>query len=718
MASLFLSILLTSTLQSITANAQRIDKCPTEPKRVTAADGAIYDICSGTDYRGPSAEILPNIGSSTLCLDRCAVTTGCTQAVYHGARQTCHLKGNPQQLEWWVDPVFDTIQQIQGVQQGSVITTCPFEEEITTTSDGSQFAICPGTDYEAYSYDVIQNVQDADDCLNRCATSSGCSRAVYDNQWKVCHVKGTRTDLRWTINRQFNTIRQIAKAKPVPIAPTDKIKVGQWSDLIKLPVIPVAAYVVPEGPTANRLLFFSAYGNDSFGNDYGYTQFAELNYATGAVSHREISNTQHDMFCPGISMLQDGRIVITGGSSAAVVSIYDPKTNGFSRASNMKIPRGYQSSATLSDGRVFTIGGSFTGGLGGKVGEVFAPSTNTWTLLPQTDVAPMLTKDQEGIWREDNHAWLFGWSGGSVFQAGPSKTMNWYGTSGTGRTVAAGTRDTVDAMCAVNVLYDAAQGKILSAGGSQDYTNSPAFTSAHITTITKPFVPATVEKVPDMAFPRGYANAVVLPDGTTLVTGGMRRSMVFSDYNAVLTPELFDPKTKTWRSMAEEGVPRNYHSVSLLLADGRVFSGGGGLCAVGRGDSDRHCDRSVDHADGQIFSPPYLFKADGSDAVRPKIVSVAATGSPQGEKTRVGGTLNINMGDQAEYTFSLVRMGSVTHSVNSDQRRLPITGTRISTRWTVRLPTDSGILLPGFWYLFAINKDGVPSVARTLQITL
>ncbi|TKX24689.1 galactose oxidase-like protein 2 [Elsinoe australis] len=697
--------------------AQRIDNCPTEAQRVTAADGAIYTVCPGTDYRGPSAEVLPNIGSSSLCLDRCATTTGCTQAVYYAAYQTCHLKGDAQQLEWWVDPVFDTIQLVQQNQQGSVITACPFQENIVTTDDGSQFAICPGTDYENWSYDILQNIPTANDCLARCANAYTCQKAVYDTTNKVCHVKGAPDTVRWTINRQYETVRQIAKAKPEPVAPTARKDIGMWSDLIKLPIIPVAAYVVPEGPTASRLLFFSAYGATSFGNDEGFTQFAELNYATGAVSQREVANTHHDMFCPGISMLQDGRIVITGGSSAAVVSIYDPKTNAFTRASDMQLPRGYQSSTTLSDGRVFTIGGSFTGGLGGKVGEVYNPTTNTWTLLPNADVAPLLTTDAEGIWREDNHAWLFAWTSGSVFQAGPSAAMHWYNTSASGAVSPAGTRDTADAMCGVNVMYDA--GKIFSAGGSQSYTNSDAFASAHVTTITRPGVPATVERVADMNYPRGYANAVVLPDGTVLITGGMRKSLVFSDYNSVLTPELWDPKTRTFKKMAVEGVPRNYHSVGVLLADGTVFSGGGGMCAVGRGQSDAYCDRSVDHADGQVFSPPYLFDKDGGKAVRPQVVSVAASGAPNGEKTRVGGTLVVRMRDAGTYTFALVRMGSVTHSINSDQRRVALTdATKNGSRWTIKLPADSGVMLPGFWYLFVLSDKGVPSMGRTLQVTL
>ena len=30
--------------------------------------------------------------------------------------------------------------------------------------------------------------------------------------------------------------------------------------------------------------------------------------------------------------------------------------------------------------------------------------------------------------------------------------------------------------------------------------------------------------------------------------------------------------------MAPMGAPRTYHSTAVLLSDGRVFSGGGGLC--------------------------------------------------------------------------------------------------------------------------------------------
>lgn len=49
-------------------------------------------------------------------------------------------------------------------------------------------------------------------------------------------------------------------------------------------------------------------------------------------------------------------------------------------------------------------------------------------------------------------------------------------------------------------------------------------------------------------------------------------------------------------------VPRNYHSMSLLLADGTVYTGGGGLCPTAFGASDGHCNRAIDHPNGGVFT--------------------------------------------------------------------------------------------------------------------
>lgn len=417
------------------------------------------------------------------------------------------------------------------------------------------------------------------------------------------------------------------------------------------------------------------------------------------------------MFCPGISALEDGRILIQGGSDAKKNSFYNPTTNEFTKAPDLLVARGYQSGATISDGRVFTIGGAYSGPRSGKDGEVYCPKSNSWKALPGAKVGPMLTKDHEGIWREDNHAWLFSWKNQSIFQAGPSKAMNWYSAIGDGDQVPAGTRDTADAMCGIFVMYE--PGKIFTAGGSQDYTNSDANNRAHIITLGEYGKAPAVERAPDMNYPRGFSNAVVLPDGTVLVTGGQRRSLVFTDTDGILQTELFNPATKTWSILASQAVPRNYHSVSILLPDGRVFVGGGGLCwtAGGVGASTVNCNKLVDHADGQTFSPPYLFNADGSNAARPTISGLGAS------TVRVGGQLKITT-STANPKFVLVRIGTVTHSVNTDQRRVPLTSvTRSGSQYTATLPDDSGILIPGHYYLFAINAAGVPSIAQTVKIT-
>lgn len=129
------------------------------------------------------------------------------------------------------------------------------------------------------------------------------------------------------------------------------------------------------------------------------------------------------------------------------------------------------------------------------------------------------------------------------------------------------------------------------------------------------------------------------------------------------------------------------------------------------GGSSADCDKSVDHADGQIFSPPYLFNADGSPATRPVISAISATTMAVGGKIKA----TVNM---AGAKLVLIRIGSATHSVNSDQRRIPLTNVAVSgNAYTATLPSDTGILIPGHYYLFAVSRTGVPSVAKTIKIT-
>ncbi|MFI5893162.1 discoidin domain-containing protein [Actinoplanes sp. NPDC051513] len=500
----------------------------------------------------------------------------------------------------------------------------------------------------------------------------------------------------WTTVADLNVLGASGSVSPMR---------GMWSAPVGFPLVPVAAALLPNG----KVLTWSAYQNDTYsGADPtkpGLTMTATYDPATGVVTQREVTETGHDMFCPGISVLPDGRIIVTGGNTNQKTSIYDPATDAWTSGANMTVGRGYQASVTLGSGQVFTIGGSWSGpvggtdGIGHKSGEVWSADSG-WRALPGADATPMLTADANklGDYRKDNHAWLFAWTGNKVLQAGPSKKMNWYSVDGDGSTTPAGNRGGDDAMNGSAVMYDT--GKILTLGGSPSYDNSEATAAARVLTIN-PDNTVTSRQVGSMANTRSFQNSVVLPDGKVLVIGGENYAVPFSDNTAVLNAELWDPVSEGFTTMATMTVPRTYHSVALLLPDGRVFSAGGGLCG-------KNC--ATNHFDGQTFTPPYLLNENGTAASRPSITSVSDTTVANGGKITV-------TTDRAVTAFSIVRMGTATHSVDTDQRRLslaPSTGNDGS--YTLTIPADSGVAIPGNWMLFALDAKGVPSVAKIVHI--
>jgi galactose oxidase len=284
--------------------------------------------------------------------------------------------------------------------------------------------------------------------------------------------------------------------------------------------------------------------------------------------------------------------------------------------------------------------------------------------------------------------------------------MNWITTTGNGTIKPAGDRgDSADAMNGNAVMYDV--GKILTLGGATAYqdagsaVNTQATSRAYTINISGgPAKPVIVSRTSDMAYARSFSNSVVLPDGEVLVLGGQQHPQTFTDTGAVLSPELWNPATGRFTIMAPEAIPRVYHSVAVLLPDGRVFSGGGGLCG-------NTC--TTNHPDGQIYSPPYLFNADGTARVRPAIVTAPAS-------TTTGSTITVKT-NSATPRFALVRMAAVTHSVDSDQRRIPLTPATVNgTTYTLHLPSDKGVVLPGNYMLFALDASGTPSVAKIINI--
>ena len=178
-----------------------------------------------------------------------------------------------------------------------------------------------------------------------------------------------------------------------PALSTNPAVVGQWGPTIGFPLVPVAAALLPN----NEMLVWSADQDLAFGasDPDDWTQTAILNLTTGAVSEDTVTNTDHNMFCPGVVVLPNGDVMVTGGLSDQQTSIYDPPTNSWSAGPPMNIGRGYQGMTLLSNQQAFTLGGSWSGGLGtgaGKLGEVWSP-TGGWRELTGVPATPMYTQD-------------------------------------------------------------------------------------------------------------------------------------------------------------------------------------------------------------------------------------------------------------------------------------------------------------------------------------
>jgi hypothetical protein len=202
-----------------------------------------------------------------------------------------------------------------------------------------------------------------------------------------------------------------------------------------------------------------------------------------------------------------------------------------------------------------------------------------------------------------------------------------------------------------------------------------------------------------MAYARRLLNATVLPDGTVLVTGGSSGTAVNDETRPVYAAELWNPDTGTWTVLASNAVVRVKHSTALLLPDGRVVLAGGGE-VVG----------ATDHRDAEFFSPPYLFNQDGTPAARPQISSAPGT-------TYYGQSFTVSTPDAASIAkVAWVRLGSVTHAFDQNQRYVPLAFTRTGTGVVVTPPASRNVAPPGHYMLFLLNADGVPSVAKIQRV--
>ena len=153
-----------------------------------------------------------------------------------------------------------------------------------------------------------------------------------------------------------------------------------------------------------------------------------------------------------------------------------------------------------------------------------------------------------------------------------------------------------------------------------------------------------------MASARRHLNATLLADGRVVATGGTRTGG-FSDLaGATHAAEVWDPATGEWSTWASAAVSRVYHSTTMLLPDGRLLHTGGGDGA--------NLPRELS---AELFTPPYLLRGP-----RPAIASAPSS-------VAYGEGFQVSSPDAGAVTrVTLVRLPSVTHAFDQNQRFVPV----------------------------------------------
>jgi hypothetical protein len=200
---------------------------------------------------------------------------------------------------------------------------------------------------------------------------------------------------------------------------------------------------------------------------------------------------------------------------------------------------------------------------------------------------------------------------------------------------------------------------------------------------------------------RRHCCAVLLPTGEVFVCGGVSDDNN-SDTSAVLEAELYNPETDAWNVLERATVPRNYHSVALLMPDGRVWTAGGNSNA-----QQSFPAPGVDNRELRIelYEPSYYGRPD-----RPQISNAPA-------QINCGQTFTVESPHADEIDrVMLLRTGSVTHAFNSDQRAIELKHHRGRGNLQIEAPPNTNIAPPGDYLLFLLNRENIPSVGRFVRV--
>jgi hypothetical protein len=405
--------------------------------------------------------------------------------------------------------------------------------------------------------------------------------------------------------------------------------------------------------------------------------------------------TPTDIFCSGHAFLPSGRLLVAGGTKSynsfpgeTAAYLFDPILEDFTRVSDMADGRWYPSLVSLADGRVVAASGWSKQGdpVMNDRPEFFSSLTN-WTAFSKTmdfPLYPHLFLQKDGR--------LF-YSGGHVFgsrnvQPGWLDPAAQTFTAMTSGIPASFDLDHRDQSASV-LLPPAQEQRVMLMGGGD-----PGINAVHAIDLNA--VNPAYAAVASMHFKRIHLNAVILPDRTIFVSGGEQNSE--NATTASLQAEIYHPPANTWSLAAKASVPRMYHSIALLLPDGRVITAGSNPEANTVAGGELRLE---------LYHPPYLFRGP-----RPIIEH-----APQ--EIHYGDTIEIET-PQARHIrwVNLIRQMATTHSWDSNQRLVDVPFEACGS-CTVRgsLKFEPAIAPPRWYMLFLTDNQGIPSVAKWVHLT-
>lgn len=433
-----------------------------------------------------------------------------------------------------------------------------------------------------------------------------------------------------------------------------------------------------------KVLFFSGSGNDPNKLAAGDFRSVVWDYENGAF-HRPA--TPADFFCAGHAFLPDGRLLVAGGTKQYDTPfeglrdayLFDSILEEWIRVQDMADGRWYPTLVTRGDGSILAVSGLTQTGPDNRVSEIYANQAG-WQALPAFERDFPLYP----------HLFLLG--DGKVFFSGGSMG----GNAGLdpvilnipGNTIAAhvpGLPDPDKRDQSASVMLPPAQDQHVMIMGGGVLTNTTAI--ADLSAGAAAYAPAA-----PLHFARMHLNAVILPDRTVFVSGGGSQP----EGSPVLDSEIYDPRTNTWTLGAKATVPRFYHSVALLLPDGRVITAGSNPA------------RTDDELRLELYHPPYLFKGP-----RPFIEKAPS-------EARYGEVIEIETPQAGDIQWvQIIRPMATTHSCDSEQRLVDMPFERVRfCRLHACLPREANLAPPG-WYMVSItDRHGVPSVAKWVHLSM